>query len=72
MKQRIPDDLEPRLRRLLSGLYGTQFKFTVPPETGGGSVAPLRTLTATSSASDVRAFVITLVRDLQNEGKVSQ
>lgn len=70
---RVPrQDDEIRLRRLLQSLTGTRYGYTLPPETGTGSVAPLRTLTSTSSTGDVRAFIITFVRDLQAEGKVSR
>lgn len=70
MSNRTPrDGDELRVRRALSNSFGTRYGYTVPNE---ATVPSLRTLTAASSAADVRSFVITFIRDLQNEGKVSQ
>lgn len=60
-----------RVRRANAAVRGSRYSYTLPPESGTGSVAPLRALTATSSTSDVRAFVITVFRDMQKEGKLS-
>lgn len=51
--------------RRLNSMRELMDAFTVPATTGGGSVADLRTLTASSSTDDVRQFVITLTRDLK-------
>lgn len=70
MSTRAPRDGDDiRVRRALSGAFGTRFGYTVPDE---ATVPALRTLTAASSAADVRSFIITFIRDLQNEGKVSR
>ena len=66
---RVGNDSDPdRVRRAMNALRGSKYHYSVPAE---GTVASLRTLTAASSAADVRSFLITLVRDLQAEGKLS-